>query len=785
MSQPSEKKSQTGKAFRLPVFETTLCQILYIGHDSACLRDLMKPPSPADLIHVVFSFEKEMCNVERRLEMERFDLIILDMDIKQEDPFKRLEAISDIAPDIPIFLLFFEENEELIQRGFQAGAQEFAAKSGLTWENLLCLANHAIRRWKPQKSFRLQRMDVHRMQQEYQAIVQCTPNGLCILNPDWSIRWMNHTMARFVSPENPDAQDLIGLPLHELFSAHDDFIEYYDLALQGVKNRGVDVRDWKLRRLDDTFFPAELSLVRLDPAQTDPGFLITVVDLTDRVKTQERLMQTKNDLQMIYDGMVDGLMVADCELRRIMRANPAMTNILGYSETELISKSVDDLHPSDSLPMVLHLFEDITRGKVEYAEDVPFLHKDGSIRQIDISAHKFLYNNKLCCIAFFRDSTEQHTMKDKLGAREKELSLIVEQIPAILWSTDSRIKIKNLKGAGLTALQLNPEEFIEKHARNFILEIDESLSLLIQIDKALKGEPSSIETENGEKVFQNHIEPQRDKDGNIVGVVAFSLDISERKKMMLELIREERLAAIGGAMDSVAHCMKNLLTVMQGGMAVFQKAIEDKDIEMSARAYYLLNKSSRRLHLVAMNMLDYSGLNGTIIEETDISKLFEEVILMLKHLSIGNISFVSSVESGLEECRLDSQKLFRVLLNLGSNAIDAMPNGGRIRLNARRINREDPYWSHACQMQPGLQSQTSLLMIELEDTGQGIPPHIYERIFSPFFSTKGSKGTGLGLASVKHFIDVVKGAITVDSNEGVGTIFRLFLPETLCAVYSQ
>lgn len=785
MNQVSENKAAAGKAFRLPIFETSLCQILYIGNDSSCIRDLMKPPSPEDPIHLVFSFEKEMCHIERRLEAERFNLIILDMDIRDEDPVKRLEAISDWAPDTPILVLFRDENEEAIQRGIQSGAQEYAAKSGLTWENLLCLVNHAIHRWKAQDSFRRQRMDIHQMRQEHQAIIQSTPNGLCILNPDWSIRWMNHTMARLICPDNPDSQDLLGLYLHELFSTRDDFHEYYDLALQGIRNQGIDVRDWKLRRLDETMFAAEITLVRLDPSQTDPGFLITIVDMTDRMTARERLQQTKDDLQMIYDGMVDGLMIADCEMRRILRANPAVTRILGYSEEEIMSKYVDDLHPSDSLPMVLKLFEDITQGKVEYAANVPFLHKDGSIRHVDISAHKFLYNNKSCCIAFFSDSTEQYKMREKLGVSEKELSLMVEQIPAILWTTDRMLRIKTLKGAGLVGLQLNPEIYIGKAARNFILEIDESLSLVMQIDKALQGESSTIESENGERTFQNQIEPLRDSNGAIIGVVAFSLDVSERKRLLRELIHEERLAAIGGAMDSIAHCMKNLLTVMQGGMGVFQKAIQESDIEMSARAFYLLNKSSRRLHLVIMNMLDYSSLNGPIIEETSLSKLFEEVILMLEHLATGNICFASIVERDADKCRIDSQKLFRALLNLGSNAIDAMPLGGKIRIGARRINSEDPYWSRACQKQPALQSHSSALLIEMEDTGKGIPPHVYEKLFTPFFTTKGSKGTGLGLASVKHFMDVVGGAITVDTNEGVGTIFRLFLPETHSAAQQQ
>ncbi len=144
-------------------------------------------------------------------------------------------------------------------------------------------------------------------------------------------------------------------------------------------------------------------------------------NLPETAKADESLRQRLEELQAIYDGMVDGLLVADRQTRRFLQVNAAICRMLGYSEDELFEMSVDDIHPKESLPHVFKCFKAQSEGRLPIAEGLPFQRKDGSVFYADVAARPdpLRYHGRPCVIAFIHDITERKRAEEEL-ARAKE-----------------------------------------------------------------------------------------------------------------------------------------------------------------------------------------------------------------------------------------------------------------------------------------------------------------------------------------------------------------------------
>lgn len=230
-----------------------------------------------------------------------------------------------------------------------------------------------------------------------------------------------------------------------------------------------------------------------------------------------------------------------------------------------------------------------------------------------------------------------------------------------------------------------------------------------------------------------------------------------------ERLREnERLAAIGQTVASISHCMKNFFTPVRLGIDLLARETQGR-LEDHSDVIAMLSRAAARLEILLMEMLDQSRDREVVCEPTDLQSLFDEAARMLApQAEHHGVRIQTEVTPEAAQALTDSQQLFRAILNLGTNAIDAMPNGGLLAVRASVVSHD---------------GATGVLAIEVSDTGPGILPDAAERMFEPFFSTKGSMGTGLGLSFVKSFVDQSRGAIKVESAPGArGTVIRMLLP---------
>lgn len=248
----------------------------------------------------------------------------------------------------------------------------------------------------------------------------------------------------------------------------------------------------------------------------------------------------------------------------------------------------------------------------------------------------------------------------------------------------------------------------------------------------------------------------RDANGRILNVVGFAIDITERRNLEEELVKSQRLAAIGEAAAMVGHDLRNPLQATTGALYLAKKLLGPPKSEESKEAVELLDTLDEQIHYMDKIVSDLQGYAGPVTAqtaETDLRNLIRE--------AVSDAGIPRSTESSVnvpEDCSklmVDPVLLKRVLINLIVNAIQAMPDGGRLSVSA--VN------------------QQASLLITVQDTGVGVAPGNLEKIFKPFFTTK-AKGQGLGLAVCKRLVEAQGGSIRVTSELGKGSTFTIEIP---------
>ncbi len=246
-------------------------------------------------------------------------------------------------------------------------------------------------------------------------------------------------------------------------------------------------------------------------------------------------------------------------------------------------------------------------------------------------------------------------------------------------------------------------------------------------------------------------------EGKIRKVAVLFNDITQRRNLEKQLQDSERLAAIGATAGMVGHDIRNPLQSIIGEIFLSKKEIDDLP-KSDAKMYLEESLQSIEDNLFYINKIisdlqDYAKPLKPFIEETDFKKIVEDVFSTLKIPE--NIKVVYRIEPYFTKLMTDSSAMKRILTNLCSNAIQAMPEGGKLTLDAA--------------------DKEGKIFISVQDTGLGIPEENRDKLFKPLFTTK-AKGQGFGLAVVKKLTEALNGTVSVESEVGKGTRFTLEFP---------
>ncbi|MGV6801562.1 MAG: ATP-binding protein, partial [bacterium] len=252
--------------------------------------------------------------------------------------------------------------------------------------------------------------------------------------------------------------------------------------------------------------------------------------------------------------------------------------------------------------------------------------------------------------------------------------------------------------------------------------------------------------------------------------VLYSVDVSFQKRMEEDYSQDQKLKQVGHLAGSIAHDFNNLLQVIMGSCEWLMRRHNVGDPSYSELV--MIQEHSQRAKTLTRNLLAFSRKQTLQSEILSITELLQDFSPFLNRSITERVQLDLVHGRSLPPVKADKGQLELAIMNLAVNARDAMPDGGKLKIETKFIAADDlaPYGYTALDVM-------DYVLIEVSDSGTGVPPDIAEQIFEPFFTTKGEgKGTGLGLSTVYGVIGQMGGRIFLDNRPGEGATFRIFLP---------
>jgi PAS domain S-box-containing protein len=520
----------------------------------------------------------------------------------------------------------------------------------------------------------------------------------------------------------------------------------------------------------------------------------------ERKQAEEALAQERQHLQILIDNLPDAVYIKDAQGRKTVTNRVDLNNI-GRPESEVLGKTDAELFP----PEVAAYLEADDHAVLQTGQ--PVINRQELLINTR-GQHIWLLTSKLPLyddngqiiglVGIGHNITELKQAEDLRREREACLHAILNNSPFLMWLKDTEghfLAVNEVfaQAAGMTGVNeligktdfdIWPPELAERY-RADDQEVMES--------GRQKTTEEPIIDQGVAAWFETFKRPIWDETGQMLGTTGFSLNITERKqaeeslreshhrleetlvelrRTQDQLVRQERLAAVGQLAAGIAHDFNNILTSILGFAELIQMA-PDTPAPIRQKLEHIITPAQKAALLVRQ-ILDFSRKSIRQVQQLELGGFIQQTLGFLRHSITDNIRMQVKVEPGKYRLNADPTQLQQALTNLVVNARDAMPEGGRltIELTHRHFGPGQPRPDNCTDLTPG-----EWVALAVTDTGTGIPADVLPHIFEPFFTTKGvGQGTGLGLSQVYGIVRQHGGCIEVSSREGQGTTFTLYLP---------
>jgi PAS domain S-box-containing protein len=254
------------------------------------------------------------------------------------------------------------------------------------------------------------------------------------------------------------------------------------------------------------------------------------------------------------------------------------------------------------------------------------------------------------------------------------------------------------------------------------------------------------------------------EEDSAVGAVGFFQDLRPFKVLEREKQHAERLAVVGQTVAALAHGIKNIITGLEGGVYVIQTAMKRQDDALLQKGWGMVERNIEKIANLVKDLLSYSKVAVTEIQSTNPNELAEEVNGLFEDKARqAGIELLLDLDPGMDEATMDPKAVHTCLANLMSNGIDACI--------------DDEAEKHHRVVMRTRREEDGSVTFEVEDNGTGMDEEVRDRLFANFFSTKGTKGTGLGLMVTHKLVIEHGGSISVDTRQGQGSCFRITIPQ--------
>ena len=507
------------------------------------------------------------------------------------------------------------------------------------------------------------------------------------------------------------------------------------------------------------------------------GIGILQRDITDQKQNEAMLQFFKQSL----DSSTDAMAAVDKDYKYII-ANDRYIKEHSFTQEDFRGRHVKEgmgekafLHAKSYLDRALQgetvTFEfpavNIERGPGIYESSYyPLINDNNEIKGVVLVAKEITERkNSETMLRMFKQAFD--SSRDSMAAVDKEYKYIIA----------NSVYIRGHK-------YVNPNVLTEGIQGHYIKEeVGEAAFMRLKpyLDRCFNGEEVDFEYTyddpgKGLRYFESSYYPLRDDLGEIQGAVFFNRDITDRKtaedekKHLEEMLRQsQKIEAIGQLAGGIAHDLNNMLTPVIGFSELIMLNLDTES--KSADHAKNIVKSALKARDLVQQLLAFSRKQTLEFTYIDLNLLIEDFKNLLRSTIREDITISIKTPPSLPVIQADKGQIEQVLMNLVVNAQDAMPEGGLLSIETGKVFFDETVSIKDRDVKPG-----KYIMMSVSDTGIGMDEYVKTRIFEPFFSTKGAKGTGLGLAMVYGIVKQHNGTIFLYSESGKGTTVKVYLP---------
>ncbi|MCX5724446.1 MAG: PAS domain S-box protein, partial [Nitrospirae bacterium] len=636
-----------------------------------------------------------------------------------------------------------------------------------------------------------QRMeDVHRLEEKYRDLIEHSPEMIYQLNRSGCFVHVNKTGLEKLKYT---LEEMLSMKLWDLVPRGQE-----PLALQYLERLVAEGRS----SMETVFLakdghPIDVEIHATALIDQERGGLVHsrafVRDVTERRRLEQQLQEYTTKLEeavsertqqlvasqarykALFDLVADSVFMVN-ETGTIVAVNKREEQALGYAEAGVVGRSLFEVVLAGHHEALRGWLADIVTGQRKVAtQEIMVRHADGLETPVEMDLIRVGVAERLLVMVQLRDITDRKRLERQLQSYREELEQkvkertreieetkqylenLLENANDVIYTLDAEQRFTYVNSK-IEAWGYRKEDLLGRPYLALLSKRHRGRRLKSTLDIGAKQVYEvEVVTRTGEpRAVMVSVSPLHAVEGTILGVLGIARDMTETKKLEQQIRNSEKLASVGRLAAGVAHEINNPL----GGILNCLYNLRKGTLSPSRQEEYRVSMEDgvRRVQKIVRQLLDFSQQHEPEFALTDINHVVDQVLVLTTHLFVPNRIVLETVLGhGLPQVMVDRHMIEQVLMNLVLNAVQAMKEGGTLTIQTVVIE--------------------GVCLVEVRDTGSGIPPSVLPRIFDPFFTTKKEgEGTGLGLSVSLGIVERHGGRIVVDSEVGKGTTFTLYLP---------